>query len=164
KLSDSTKDKLTMFRVIEVTNGCVQHAFRFNRDYKLTPEKTRECMKLSMGFITNQYLEFPSLGRLDLDETEKELLEYGRYLYKKAFKSKPGPEAEEARFKYYANAIAQFIAFGHDRVHAIMDLVEKDYGHLFTENFVKIGRKYIMPYLHTYYDFGVDQSVIMEIN
>ena len=48
-LPDVEKDKLALLRVIECTNGVIQHSYRAGEDDTLTIEEVREAMKFSMG-------------------------------------------------------------------------------------------------------------------
>ncbi len=50
-LSDEEKDKVAIIRVIECTNGVIQHAYRDGSRYALSIEETREAMQVSMGAI-----------------------------------------------------------------------------------------------------------------
>ena len=47
-------DATALIRVIECTNGCVQHAFRDGDERALSVEQSRECMKLSMSTIKSK--------------------------------------------------------------------------------------------------------------
>jgi hypothetical protein len=47
-LSDVEKDKTALLRIIECTNGIIQHMFRSEDADALTLEETREAMKFSM--------------------------------------------------------------------------------------------------------------------
>jgi hypothetical protein len=48
-LSDVEKDKVALLRVIECTNGVIQHMFRSEDENALSVEETRDAMKFSMG-------------------------------------------------------------------------------------------------------------------
>jgi len=48
-LPDVEKDKLALLRVIECTNGVIQHSYRSGDDDTLTVDEVREAMKFSMG-------------------------------------------------------------------------------------------------------------------
>jgi hypothetical protein len=48
-LSDAEKDKIALLRVIECTNGCIQHTYRSEEDETLTVDEVRDAMKFSMG-------------------------------------------------------------------------------------------------------------------
>ena len=46
-------DKVALLRMIECTNGVIQHQFRDGSDDALSVEETRAAMKFSMGCIKN---------------------------------------------------------------------------------------------------------------
>jgi len=48
-LPSEEKDKLALLRVIECTNGVIQHAYRSGEYDTLTVDEVREAMKFSMG-------------------------------------------------------------------------------------------------------------------
>ena len=48
-LPDVEKDKIALLRVIECTNGVIQHMFRSEDEDALSVEETRTAMKFSMG-------------------------------------------------------------------------------------------------------------------
>jgi hypothetical protein len=48
-LPDAEKDKIALLRVIECTNGCIQHTYRSEEDETLTVDEVRDAMKFSMG-------------------------------------------------------------------------------------------------------------------
>jgi len=48
-LPDVEKDKLALLRVIECTNGVIQHSYRSGDDDTLTIDEVRDAMKFSMG-------------------------------------------------------------------------------------------------------------------
>jgi len=50
-LSDVEKDKIALLRVIECTNGVIQHSYRSGDDDTLTVDEVRNAMKFSMGCI-----------------------------------------------------------------------------------------------------------------
>jgi hypothetical protein len=50
-------DKLALLRVIECSNGVIQHSFRDNLDHALSVEETRRAMKYSMGAIKSMTIQ-----------------------------------------------------------------------------------------------------------
>ncbi|MDX1371550.1 MAG: hypothetical protein R3321_03730 [Nitrososphaeraceae archaeon] len=145
KLSDDSLDKMAYFRVIEITNGCVQHAFRAKADFALGVDETRESMKLSMGFIKNAYLDIPTLGgRIDLTEQEKAILFNGRQLYINAFKQ-PKPNGRKL---YYANSVAMLFCIGAERIKKAQEIIDENFINIFTPEFIRIGKRYLAPYLY----------------
>lgn len=146
KFSGKSLDKFAKLRVLEVTNGVTQWAFRRGDAECLSVEQTRECMNLVMGFMKNVELCFPSEGVIPFNDAEKELVNAGRSLYKDAFKNNVPSKQEE----YYAASTAQFIVYGHPRLQVAMDLVKQDYETLFSPYYIERGRKYIAPYLESF--------------
>ena len=68
-LTEEQKEKLSVLRVMECTNGIIQYAFRDNAEHALSAEDTRRAMKFSMGCIKR--MEIP-LGETTItfdDET-----------------------------------------------------------------------------------------------
>jgi hypothetical protein len=143
KFSAEALDKFAKLRVLEVTNGCTQWAFRRSDRECLSVEKTRECMNLVMGFMKRTELYFPSEGKIEFDDEQKALIQAGRSLYKDAFKD----NIKESERKYYAASTAQFIVYDRERIQRAMTLVKQDYEKLFSLYYIERGQKYIAPYL-----------------
>ena len=57
--TEEVLDATALVRVMECTNGCVQHAFRDSDERALSVEQSRECMKLSMSTIKSKVLPLP---------------------------------------------------------------------------------------------------------
>jgi hypothetical protein len=51
ELPDAEKDKIALLRVIECSNGCIQHKFRDEDEDALSVEESRDAMKFSMSAI-----------------------------------------------------------------------------------------------------------------
>ena len=60
-LSPQELDKLALLRIIECSNGVVQHLFRANDERALPVEQTREIMNFSMGCM--KHMEIPLSSR-----------------------------------------------------------------------------------------------------
>ena len=56
-LPDEEKEKIAILRVMECSNGVIQHAFRDKIDWALSIEETRRAMKFSMSCMKT--LEIP---------------------------------------------------------------------------------------------------------
>ena len=54
KLPDEEQDKLALLRLVECTNGVIQHMFRNGDSDALSPEETRAAMKFSMSAMKTQ--------------------------------------------------------------------------------------------------------------
>lgn len=142
-LPSESLDKFAKLRVLEVTNGVTQWAFRRGDQECLSVEQTRECMHVVMGFMKRSELYFPSEGLIEFSPSEQAFLRAGRALYQDAFKHHvPGKERE-----YYEASTAQFIAYGKARLQAAINLVKKDYESLFSTYYIDRGQRYIAPYL-----------------
>ena len=146
KFSDRTLDKFAKLQALEVTNGCIQWAFRRGDKECLSLEQTRECMNLVMGFMKRIELYFPSEGKIEFDEEEKAFIQAARSLYKDAFKNK----IKESERKFYATSTSQFIVFGYQRIQRAMALVKQDYESLFSPYYIERGQKYIKRYLEAF--------------
>ncbi|BDA70405.1 hypothetical protein CAL7716_045710 [Calothrix sp. PCC 7716] len=143
KFSDEALDKLAKLRVLEVTNGCTQWAFRRGDKECLSIEQSRECSNLVMGFIKRTELYFPSEGQIEFNDEEKAFIRAGRLLYNDGFKN----NVKESEREFYAASAAQFIVYGHERVQRVLALVKQDYETLFSPYYIERGRKYIARYL-----------------
>ncbi|MGL5941007.1 MAG: hypothetical protein ACRC2S_11535 [Waterburya sp.] len=146
QFADKTLDKFAKLRVLEVTNGCTQWAFRRGDQECLSIEQTRECMNLVMGFMKRTELYFPSEGQIEFENKEKEYVKALRSLYIDAFKN----NSRESERKFYASSTAQFIVCGHERMQRAMTLIKQDYQTLFSPYYIERGQKYIAPYLAGY--------------
>ena len=146
EFSDETLNKFAKLRVLEVTNGCTQWAFRRGDRESLSVEQTRKCMNLVMGFMKRTELYFPSEGKIEFNDEQKAFIQAGRSLYKNAFKA----NIKESERKYYAASTAQFIVYGHERMQQAMTLVKQDYETLFSPYYIERGQKYIAPYLEAF--------------
>jgi hypothetical protein len=93
-LPDTEKDKIAVLRVMECTNGVIQHAFRDKSDFALSVEKTREAMKFSMSCMKN--LEIPLKEETIAFEPEtQELMREARRLYVSGVKQGNAEDFEE---------------------------------------------------------------------
>lgn len=143
QFSDEALDKFAKVRVLEVTNGLIQWAFRRGDRECLSVEQTRECMNLLMGFMKRTELYFPSEGQIEFDDKQKAFVRTLRSLYKEAFKE----NIQESKRKFHAASTAQFIVYGHERIQRAMTLVKQDYETLFSLYYIERGQKYIDRYL-----------------
>ncbi len=146
KFSPQALDNFAKLRVLEVTNGCTQWAFRRGDKECLSVEQTRECMKVVMGFMKRSELYFPSEGQIEFDEAQKKFMKDIRNLFIKAFKKNvPGLQSQ-----FHGTSTAQFIVYGHERLYKAMALVKQDYEYLFSPYYIERGQKYIGAYLEGY--------------
>lgn len=84
-LSDEEKDKIALLRVIECSNGVVQHMFRANDEDALSVEETRDAMKFSMGCMKTMSIPLKDTTVTFSEETALIMKEV-RELYISGFK------------------------------------------------------------------------------
>jgi len=142
--SEEVLDATALIRVVECTNGCVQHAFRDEDERALSVEQTRECMKLSMGTIKNKVLPLPD-GRTKviLPEECHEIMNTARDLYVRGFKQGD----EEALDEFFALSKAHFQVLGRKLIDEKFRFFAEHFEDMFTSYWIMMGRMYI-------YDMG----------
>ena len=142
--SEEVLDATALIRVVECTNGCVQHAFRDEDERALSVEQTRECMKLSMGTIKNKVLPLPD-GRTKviLPEECHEIMNTARDLYVRGFKQGD----EEALDEFFALSKAHFQVLGRKLIDEKFRFFAEHFEDVFTSYWIMMGRMYI-------YDMG----------
>ena len=110
-LPDTEKDKIAVLRVMECTNGVIQHSYRDNEPWALPIEETRKAMKFSMSCIKN--LAIPLKDETITFEPEtQELLREARNYYISGVKN--GSDEDFAEFMKISEATA--VAVGIDRI------------------------------------------------
>ena len=142
--SQEVLDATALIRVVECTNGCVQHAFRDGDERALSVEQSRECMKLSMGTIKNKVLPLPD-GRTKviLPEECHEIMNTARDLYVRGFKQGD----EEALEEFFALSKAHFQVLGRQLIDDKFRFFAEHFEDMFTSYWIMMGRMYI-------YDMG----------
>ena len=142
--SQEVLDATALIRVVECTNGCVQHAFRDGDERALSVEQSRECMKLSMGTIKNKVLPLPD-GRTKviLPEECHEIMNTARDLYVRGFKQGD----EEALEEFFALSKAHFQVLGRQLIDEKFIFFAEHFEDVFTSYWIMMGRMYI-------YDMG----------
>ena len=142
--SQEVLDATALIRVVECTNGCVQHAFRDGDERALSVEQSRECMKLSMGTIKNKVLPLPD-GRTKviLPEECHEIMNTARDLYVRGFKQGD----EEALDEFFALSKAHFQVLGRQLIDEKFRFFAEHFEDMFTSYWIMMGRMYI-------YDMG----------
>ena len=142
--SEEVLDATALIRVVECTNGCVQHAFRDGDERALSVEQSRECMKLSMGTIKNKVLPLPD-GRTKviLPEECHEIMNTARDLYVRGFKQGD----EEALEEFFALSKAHFQVLGRQLIDEKFRFFAEHFEDVFTSYWIMMGRMYI-------YDMG----------
>ena len=104
KLSDSELNKIAVLRVMECTNGVIQHAFRDKTPNALSIEETRATMKFSMSCMKNMAIPLKEETITFKPKTE-ELLRHVRDLYVSGFKQ--GNEEDFTEFMKISKATVQ---------------------------------------------------------
>jgi len=110
-LPDTEKDKIAVLRVMECTNGIIQHSFRDKEEWALPIEETRKAMKFSMSCMKN--LAIPLKDETITFEPEtQELLREARNYYISGVKN--GNDEDFAEFMKISEATA--VAVGLERI------------------------------------------------
>lgn len=143
ELCDQELQAIAHLRVLDVTNGIIQWAFRAKRDPHLPLEITRRCMEVSMAVMKTQRLVFPDGEALHLTPKIKALMTENRSLYIQGFKHhKP-----QIQGQFHAYSAAQFLTMGQGRLDQAIAHIGHHYGELFTPYFLERGRRYIQAYV-----------------
>ena len=93
-LSDEEKNKIAILRVIECSNGVIQHMFRAHDEDALSIEETRDAMKFSMGCMKTMTIPLKSHTVTFAEETASVMREV-RELYISGFKNGNQEDLEE---------------------------------------------------------------------
>lgn len=155
QLESEELDKLAILRVIEVTNGCTQWAFRRQDEQALSAEQTRKCMQVVIGFMNDQQIHLPSGKTLSFAPATQQLMSDVRLLYHAAFKRNKADALQE----FHAHSTAHFLIYGRHRMEAAMRLVTNEFESLFSSHFIQKGRSYIAPYLEALSDYEIQPSL-----
>jgi hypothetical protein len=142
-LPDDELEGIAQLRALEVTNGCVQWAFRRQVEGHLEVQPTRECMKTVMGFMLSKEIHWPDGDVVKFSAEVRLRLDSMRQLYIEAFKH--GDQA--AARDFYAQSAGQFLALGRERMQRAFVRVSDQFGDLFTEAFLERGRRYAQRFL-----------------
>ncbi len=110
-IPDEEQDKLALLRVIECTNGVIQHMFRNNDSDALSPEETRAAMKFSMSAMKNQTIPLGDEVVVFAPETAKIMSEV-RELYISGFKQQNQDDYDE----FMIASVANLGAIGKERI------------------------------------------------
>lgn len=137
-LSESDLEAIALLRVIECTNGCIQHAFREKDPRALSVDETRKAMNFSMTAMKE--LKF-SVGpeTYEFTGTTAEKLREARELYVRAFKH----NEENAMNEFFDCSIACARVLGLERIKKAKELVEAHLTETFPEHTVSWGANYL---------------------
>jgi len=120
-LSDDEKDKIAILRVMECTNGVIQHAHRGSEPYALSIEDTREAMKFSMGAMKRMTIPLKSGNVTFTPETEKVLRQI-RELYISGVKQGNREDFDE----FMMASVGSSRAVGKERLLNAAKTIQKD--------------------------------------
>jgi len=110
-LPDVEKDKLALLRVIECTNGVIQHSYRAGDDDTLTVDEVRDAMKFSMGCMKR--MEIPvGENTVTFSPETKELMTEMRRLYISGQKQNNQEDFNE----FLKGSKANLLAIGKERI------------------------------------------------
>lgn len=138
-LPEDQLEAIALLRVIECTNGCIQHAYREKDDRALSVEQTRAAMNFSMGAMKR--LEFTVGGHTySFSGYVASHLRDARELYIKAFKQ----NNEEAMGDFFECSIACAKTLGEDRIVAAGGKVKANLADTFPEHTVQWGVNYMI--------------------
>ena len=110
-LPDVEQDKLALLRVIECTNGVIQHSYRAGEDDTLTVDEVRDAIKFSMGCMKRQEIPIGDKVVTFAPET-KELMTEMRRLYISGAKQNNQADYNE----FLKGSKANLLAVGKERI------------------------------------------------
>ena len=122
-IPDEEQDKLALLRLIETSNGVIQHMFRDGDDDALSIRETRDAMKFSMNCMKTQTIPLGEQVITFAPQTAKVMKEI-RELYISGFKNNNKDDFNE----FMVASVANLDAIGKDRIlHARQILFESLY-------------------------------------
>ena len=110
-LPDEEQDKLALLRLVECTNGVIQHMHRNGDPDALSLEETRAAMKFSMSAMKTQTIPLGDEVITFAPETA-EIMREVRKLYISGFKEQNEEDYEE----FMRASVANLNAIGRDRM------------------------------------------------
>ena len=120
-LPESEKDKVAILRVMECSNGVMQHAYREKQIFAFSTYETRKAMKFSMSCMKNMSIPLKEETITFEPETEK-LLREVRELYISGFKRGNDEDLEE--FMLVSAACIQ--SLGQNRIVKAKDILAQN--------------------------------------
>ena len=136
-LSDEEKDKIAILRVMECTNGVLQHAHRDGASYALPIEQTREAMQFSMKAMKRMTIPLRDKDITFEPETEV-VLRKVRDLYISGVKN--GNEEDFQEFMRASEASVQGV--GWERLVEAAKVIHKEF-----DNPIGVYSSYGLQYL-----------------
>ncbi len=110
-LSSDDLDSIAVLRVLECSNGIIQHRFRDGDDDALDVEETRRAMKFSMSSIKKMSIELED-STVEFSDTAKELMGRVRELYLSGVKRNNDKDFDE----FMKSSVASLKACGLPRI------------------------------------------------
>jgi len=110
-LPDEEQDKLALLRLVECTNGVIQHMHRNGDPDALSLEETRTAMKFSMSAMKNQSIPLGDEVVVFEPETA-EIMKEVRELYISGFKQQNQEDYDE----FMVASVANLGAIGKERI------------------------------------------------
>ena len=110
-LPDEEQDKLALLRLVECTNGVIQHMHRNGDPDALSLEETRTAMKFSMACMKTQTIPLGDEMITFAPETA-EIMREVRELYISGFKQQNSDDYEE----FMVASVANLGAIGKERI------------------------------------------------
>lgn len=141
-LSEVQLQAVALLRVVECTNGCIQHTYRSQHPKALDVDQTRKAMKYSMTAMKD--LSF-RVGEVEYSFSEEvaDGLREARELYVKAFKQ--GDDSAMDEFMNCSIACAK--ALGEARIREAGARVRQNLGEYYPEHTVGWGESYLLRLL-----------------
>lgn len=141
-LSEDQLQTVALLRVIECTNGCIQHTFRDNHPKALSVEETRTAMKYSMSAMKELSFQIGNKEYAFTGEVAQGLRD-ARELYVRAFKQGD----ESATQEFFDCSLACVEALGVERILAAGQEVREHLSDNFPEHTVGWGEAYLIRLL-----------------
>jgi hypothetical protein len=110
-IPDEEQEKLALLRLIECSNGVIQHSYRSGEDDTLTVDEVRTAMKFSMGCMKTQTIALNDDVITFAPETAKIMREVRR-LYISGFKNNNDEDYDE----FMTASVANLNAIGRERI------------------------------------------------
>lgn len=137
-LSDPELEGVALLRVIECTNGCIQHALREKIPQALSIEQTREAMNLSMGLMKTMEFDIGNIHYSFSPNAQDGLREI-RDLYKSAFKKQDAAALEE----FMSASVACASALGTQKIEWAAGVVKEHLSAVYPSHTVGWGVRYL---------------------
>ena len=143
KCTPEQLDDLAVLRVMECTNGTIQHAFRNGDHDALSIEATRKAMKFSMGSIKRLQIYLTNHKIINFDGWLGEELKEARDLYIRGTKQHDDCANEE--FWVLSHSVVE--AIGEKKLREAAVKLKLYASHTFPEHTVDWGLGYLLSWL-----------------